>query len=77
MLGNKGAKVSHKCFGAQGSQISYNDLHNQEERSSSHSHEQYETPFILKENGGSKKSGVSCDQQRNLAILFETKNYDY
>ena len=74
-----GTKVSHKCFGAQGSQISYNVLHIKGKgcNISSHSHGQHDSPVILNENEWYQKQGVDCDQQRNLAIPFETKDHDY
>ena len=49
-----GTKVSHKCLGAQGSQISYNVLHIKGKgcNISSHPHGQYGSPVILNENEG-------------------------
>ena len=77
-----GTKVSHKCLGAQGSQISCNVLHikGKEWNISSYPHGQHDSPVILNENGGGggyQKPGVDCDQQGNLAIPFEIKNHDY
>ena len=53
---NRGAKVPHKCFRAQGSQISFNDLRNKGERCNigSHSHGQHESLFILLKMGDTK-----------------------
>ena len=75
-----GTKVSHKCLGAQGSQINCNVLHikGKECNISSYPHGQHDSPVILNENGGGyQKPGVDCDQQGNLAIPFEIKNHDY
>ena len=74
-----GTKVSHKCLGAQASQISYNVLHIKGKgcNISSHPHGQYGSPVILNENGGYQKQGVDCDQQGNLVIPFEAKDNDY
>ena len=74
-----GTKVSHKCLGAQGSQISYNVPHIKGEgfNVGSNSHGQHDSPVILNENDGHQKPRDNCDQQRNLAILFETKDCDY
>ena len=74
-----GTQVSHKCLGAQGSQISYNVLHIKRTgcNISSHPHGQHGSPIILNENGGYQKPGVDCDQQGNLAIPFEAKDNDY
>ena len=76
---HRGTKVSHKCLGAQGSQISYNVLHIKGKgcNISSHPHGQHDSPIILNENGGYQKPGVDCDQQGNLAIPFEAKDNDY
>ena len=72
-----GVKVSHKCFVTQHSQISYNVIYNIGERCGSHPHGQNDSPVILNENGRYLKPRVICDQQRNLAIPFETKDCDY
>ena len=76
---HRGTKVLHKCLGAQGSQISYNVLHIKGKgyNISSHPHGQSDSPIILNENRGYQKPGVDCDQQGNLAILFEAKDNDY
>ena len=73
------AKVSHKCLGAQGSQISFNVLHIKGKGSniSSHPHGQHDSSIILKENGVYQKPGIDFDQQGNLAIPFEAKDNDY
>ena len=75
----EGTKVSYKCLGAQGNQISYNVLHIKGKgcNISSHPHGQHDSPVILNENGGYRKPGVDCNQQRNLAIPFKTKDHDY
>ena len=72
-------KLPHKCLGAQDSQISYNVLHIKGKgcNISSHPHGQHDSPVILHENEGYQKSGVDCDQQRNLGIPFETKYHDF
>ena len=61
----RGTKVSHKCLGAQGSQISYNALHIRGKgcNISLHPHRQHDSPAILNENGEYRKQGVDCDQQ--------------
>ena len=50
---HRGTKVSHKCLGAQGSQISYNFLHieGKECNINYHPHGQHDSPVILNENG--------------------------
>ena len=70
---HEGKKVSHKCIGAQDSQISYNVLHIKGKgcNISSHPHGQHDSPVILNENG------IECNQQRNLAIPFEKKDHNY
>ena len=63
-----GIKVSHKCLGAiKGKECNIN----------SHPHGQHYSPVIFNENGVYQKPGVDCDQQRNLAIPFETRDDDY
>ena len=49
-----GTKVSQKCLGAEGNQISYNILHFKGEgcNISSHPGGQHDNPFILSENWG-------------------------
>ena len=49
-----GPKVSHKCLGAQGSQISYNALHIKGKgcNTSSHPLGQHDITAIFNENGG-------------------------
>ena len=74
-----GTKVSHKCLGAQGSQVSCNSLHIKGKgcNISSHLHGQHDSPISLNENGGLQKPGVDFDQQGNLAIPYEAKGSDY
>ena len=68
-----GTKVSHKCLGAQGSQISCNVLHikGKEWNISSYPHGQHDSPFILNENGG----GGSTKNQELTAISKEIWQY--
>ena len=69
-----GTKVSHKCLEAQGTQINCNIFHIKGKgcNNSSHPHRQHESSVILNESGGYQKPGFDSDQQRNLAIPFET-----
>ena len=57
-----GTKVSHKCFGAQDSQIRYNVLHIKGKgcNISTHPHGHHNSPFILNENGGTKNQALTA-----------------
>ena len=56
-----GKKVSHKCLGAQGSQISYNVLHIKGKgcNVSSNPHGQYDNPVILMKMGRTKNQELT------------------
>ena len=72
-------EVLHKCFGTQGSQMSYNDFHNKEKgcNISSHPREQFDSLVVFNKNVGFKKPRVSWYQESNLEIPFETKKCNY
>ena len=79
-----GTKVSHKCIGPQSSQISYNFLHIKERDSISvhiRINKMTALSYLIKRGGGGaeyQKPAIYWDQQqRNLAIPFETKDHDY
>ena len=79
-----GTKVSHKCIGPQSSQISYNFLHIKERDSISvhiRINKMTALSYLIKMGGGGgaeyQKPAIYWDQQRNLAIPFETKDHDY
>ena len=77
-MAHRGTKVSHKCLGAQGSQISYNFLHIEGKECNINYHpmdNMTALSYLMKM--GYQKPGVDCDEQRNLAIPFEEKDKDY
>ena len=69
-------KISHKYFEAQGSQISYNDLHDKEERcnNGSHSHGQHNSLAILKKMASTKNQEFAGISKEILGKSFETKD---
>ena len=76
-----GTKVSQKCLGAEGNQISYNSMSfTLKERDAISVHirmDSMTTLSYLVKTGGYQKPRVDSDQQRNLTIPFETKDNDY
>ena len=69
-----GTKVSHKCLGAQGSQISYNVFHIKGKgcNISSHLHGQHDSPIILK-MGGTKNQELTAISKESWQYLLKQK----
>ena len=70
-----GTKVSHKQFGAQGSQMSYNVLHIKGKRCniSSHAHGQHDSPFTLNEKWGTKNQELTAISKKIWQYLLKRK----
>ena len=70
-----GTKVSHKQFGAQGSQMSYNVLHIKGKgcNISSHAHGQHDSPFTLNEKWGTKNQELTAISKKIWQYLLKRK----
>ena len=70
-----GTKVSHKQFGAQCSQMSYNVLHIKGKgcNISSHAHGQHDSPFTLNEKWGTKNQELTAISKKIWQYLLKRK----
>ena len=72
---HRGKKVSHKCLGAQDSQVCYNVLHTKGKRYniSSHPHGQHDNSVIFNEIGGNKNQELIAISKEIWQYLLKRK----